>query len=118
RLDAGGYHHGGTTVPDHVIDLPPQRRLVDCQVCGERRERRDDQARLALLGHGDLPGRPFAGTRIARSRATGGGNPCSRSRKERFRGWRVEWMPAAPTPPPPRARSGPAPVTPGLFFAP
>src|SRR5262249_55056985 len=45
-LDSGGDHHGGATILDHVIDLAPERRPVDLEVGGERRQRRNDQSRI------------------------------------------------------------------------
>jgi hypothetical protein len=55
-LDAGGNHHGGAAVAHHVVDLPPQRRLVDFEIGGERGERRNDQPRLqSRLAHGVPP---------------------------------------------------------------
>ncbi len=43
RLDAGGDHHGGGAVFDHVIDLAAQRGVVDREVGREGRERGDDE---------------------------------------------------------------------------
>ena len=45
-LDPGRDDHGGAAIPHHIVDLAPQRALVDIEVGGKGRERRNDQSRL------------------------------------------------------------------------
>jgi hypothetical protein len=45
-FDPGGDNHGGAAVLDDVIDLTPERGLVDVEVGREGSERRDDQSRI------------------------------------------------------------------------
>jgi len=50
-LDPGGNDHGSAAVPHHVVDLAPQRALVDVEVGGKGRERRNDQSRFFHVHH-------------------------------------------------------------------
>ena len=43
-LDAGGDHHGGAAVLDHVVDLAGEAGFVDLEVGGEGGQRRNDQS--------------------------------------------------------------------------
>ena len=44
-LDAGRYHHRRAAVLNDVVDLAPQRRPVNLEIGGKRRQRRNDQFR-------------------------------------------------------------------------
>jgi hypothetical protein len=51
-LDPGRNHHGGAAVPHHIVDLAPQRGLIDIEVPSKGSEWRNNQSRLF---HVDLP---------------------------------------------------------------
>ena len=42
-LDAGGDHHGGAAILDHVVDLAGKAGFIDLEVGREGSERRNDQ---------------------------------------------------------------------------
>jgi hypothetical protein len=50
-LDPGRDHHGGAAVPHHIVDLAPQRGLIDIEVGGKGSEWRNDQSRLFHVPH-------------------------------------------------------------------
>ncbi len=50
-LDPGRDHHGGAAVPHHIVDLAPQRRLIDIEVGGKGSKWRNNQSRLFHVDH-------------------------------------------------------------------